>query len=397
MSKISIVAGTSEPSISSRPTEVFEISRIDFLAQLSQRLLSDPVAKKMPDIASFGYWCRRANLMRLSHLYHGRMGLRMGIGLTFHICPANVPVNFAFSMAFGLLSGNTCVMRLPSKPSKSADILIDAIRMQLTSSTMESIRQGLMLIKYEYDEEVSSFWSSVADGRIIWGGDETVLYMRNFIGKPRAREVSFADRFSLCAITPESILQMSEQELENICNELCNDIYLMGQAACSSPQLFVWIGAPESASRAKERLWPSLIKKANKKYPLKSINVMDKFVNVCRSAITNTNIRNIKLEDNTLYRLELKEVNPNQDKQRGYFGTIHEITIPDLQSLVPIINERYQTLTTVGIDNAAIRCLIIENGLTGIDRVVPIGQALNMDIVWDGYDIIDSLSRLINV
>ena len=30
---------------------------------------------------------------------------------------------------------------------------------------------------------------------------------------------------------------------------------------------------------------------------------------------------------------------------------------------------------------------IIENSLQGIDRVVPIGKALDMDVFWDGIDV----------
>ena len=31
----------------------------------------------------------------------------------------------------------------------------------------------------------------------------------------------------------------------------------------------------------------------------------------------------------------------------------------------------------------------------GIDRVVPIGQALNFDTLWDGYDLIRMLTRTV--
>jgi len=35
--------------------------------------------------------------------------------------------------------------------------------------------------------------------------------------------------------------------------------------------------------------------------------------------------------------------------------------------------------------------------LSGIDRIVPVGKALDMDVTWDGYDIVRSLSRVIDV
>jgi hypothetical protein len=40
---------------------------------------------------------------------------------------------------------------------------------------------------------------------------------------------------------------------------------------------------------------------------------------------------------------------------------------------------------------------VVKNRLSGIDRIVPVGKALEMDIIWDGYDIVRSLSRNIEV
>ena len=38
---------------------------------------------------------------------------------------------------------------------------------------------------------------------------------------------------------------------------------------------------------------------------------------------------------------------------------------------------------------------IAKSGNEGIDRAVPIGQALNVGLVWDGYEIISALTRKI--
>ena len=40
---------------------------------------------------------------------------------------------------------------------------------------------------------------------------------------------------------------------------------------------------------------------------------------------------------------------------------------------------------------------LILNNVKGIDRVVPIGSALDMDVIWDGYNMINSLSREIPI
>jgi hypothetical protein len=393
---MAVLAG-STADISATPVEVFNEFRVEFLVQLSRRLLSDPVGRVMPDVVTFAYWCRRANLRRMREAYSLDRQLRIGLGLTFHICPANVPVNFAYSMAFGLLAGNSCVLRLPSKESDSATLLVQAINAQLADPSHLAMRQVLLLLRFERDDDLSRFWISAADGRVVWGGDETVAHMRTFQSKPRSREVAFPDRYSLCVIDPVSVLQMEESALSLFCQDLFNDIYLMDQAACSSPQLIAWIGGHEDVSRAQARLWPEVVKIAKEKYTLGTVDVMDKFVQACRSTLNNENVERISRHENVLYRIFLSSVNADQDKCRGHFGTVYEVTLPKLDALAPIVNERYQTMTTQGISNSAIREWIVRNGLRGIDRVVPVGRALDMDIVWDGYDMVGSLSRLVKI
>ena len=40
------------------------------------------------------------------------------------------------------------------------------------------------------------------------------------------------------------------------------------------------------------------------------------------------------------------------------------------------------------------RC-ITNNNFSGIDRIVPVGRAFDIGPIWDGYDIIYSLSRIV--
>ena len=47
------------------------------------------------------------------------------------------------------------------------------------------------------------------------------------------------------------------------------------------------------------------------------------------------------------------------------------------------------------VDIQAFRAQLIEAGITGVDRVVPFGQAMDMDIIWDGRNLLDALTRII--
>ena len=238
-----ILAGENS-KISNSPTTVFNSERITFLAELSQNLLAHKEARALPDVVSFAYWSRRANLMRMAENFTDSRDLRMGIGLLFHICPANVPINFAYSMAFGLLSGNTSVIRLPSKNSSTLNVMVEVIDKLIKKQAYSTLESALTLVRYDRNDDVSRFWMSVADGRILWGGDATVEHMRRMPCRPRSREVAFPDRYSMAAINPSALLALNKAELQAFCLRLFNDIYLMEQAACSSPQLLVWVGNP---------------------------------------------------------------------------------------------------------------------------------------------------------
>ena len=61
------------------------------------------------------------------------------------------------------------------------------------------------------------------------------------------------------------------------------------------------------------------------------------------------------------------------------------------------MNRRYQTLLYFGMDKKELKDIVINNNFRGIDRIVPIGNGLDMNFIWDGYKLDDSLSRIIDI
>jgi hypothetical protein len=68
---------------------------------------------------------------------------------------------------------------------------------------------------------------------------------------------------------------------------------------------------------------------------------------------------------------------------------------PALADLIPLILRRDQTLTWFGFDQSELRAFAIALNGRGVDRLVPIGQALNFEHRWDGYDLFLELTRRI--
>ena len=83
-------------------------------------------------------------------------------------------------------------------------------------------------------------------------------------------------------------------------------------------------------------------------------------------------------------------------KLRGKWGYFYEYAIKNENELKNIISKKFQTITYYGIKKEKIMKIIINNGILGVDRIVPIGYAHSMNYIWDGYNLIESLSRNID-
>ena len=93
---------------------IFDEAVIEFFADLSGKVLGDPMAHAFPDVVAFALWCRKSALTSCK-AQDADGSSSLGRGLVFHISPANVPIMFAYSLAMVLLSGKANLVRLPSR------------------------------------------------------------------------------------------------------------------------------------------------------------------------------------------------------------------------------------------------------------------------------------------
>ena len=183
-------------NIVSVPVRVpFDDIIIDFLDAVSKELMNQKRARMYPDVVTFAFWIRKASVLKLKERFDKQdNNLRLGRGTTFHVAPSNVPVNYAYSLVTGLLMGNANIVRVPSKDFTQVDMINRAFCTVL--SGWESIKPYICLVRYERNQKINDLLSSFADVRIIWGGDATIAELRKSPLKPRANEITFADRYS---------------------------------------------------------------------------------------------------------------------------------------------------------------------------------------------------------
>lgn len=78
----------------------------------------------------------------------------------------------------------------------------------------------------------------------------------------------------------------------------------------------------------------------------------------------------------------------------GYFS---EYTAQSLDEIAPIVKNRYQTLAYYGYEKEELISFVRRNRIYGIDRIVPVGETSTFSLTWDGFDLIKTLSRKIDI
>jgi len=365
-----------------------------FLSMLSIELNKVKNLNFYPDIKTLSFFCRANNIEKLrKNFLKDSAHLRSGLGLIFHITPSNVPINFAYSLIFALLTGNSNVIKVPSKNFMQIEIICEAINKVLKKG-YKNVKEMINIVRYQDNDEFTKIVSSKCDVRIVWGGDNTVQKIRNFKINPRAFDLSFADRYSLCIINTKKLLSLKSFEAQRLADKFYNDTYIVDQNACSSPHLIIWFG--KTNQRIKDKFWNNLSNIVDRKYDLTEDMTMDKYTKFCKEALSNKT-SSFKKYKNNVYTINLKDLKTDIDLLRGNYGFFYQIEAKNLNFLNKIINKKVQTLTYYGFKKSFFEKFFVNNLLEGIDRVVPIGQALDLDLVWDGYDLNKTLTRIIDI
>ena len=78
------------------PLNAYSDEALDFIFDLSSKIMKSPLIRAYPDLAALGFWCRKGNIQKLKENC-AESSVRLGRGLCFHIAPSNIPMSFAFS------------------------------------------------------------------------------------------------------------------------------------------------------------------------------------------------------------------------------------------------------------------------------------------------------------
>jgi hypothetical protein len=370
------------------------------ITAFSRRLAQDPAARAFPEIVALAHWLRPRAILDLENAF--RAGLpagtvALGRGLALHFAPGNVDTIFLYSAMLSVLAGNATVVRVSSRESAQIALLNRVLGTVLADPTYAAVAARIRIIRYPRDAAITAALSAACDLRVIWGGDASVREIRACPLPPRARDLPFPDRWSLSVIDAAA-LNAEHTDLPALARAFANDAYWFGQMACSSPRLVLWHGEAHAAEEAARRFWAEVQRQAQSFAPaIQAVQYVDKLVAQCSAAINGT-AQHIRATGTNLVSVAGMDKLQLPDTALLHIGSglFWEARLPALVDLSPLLDSRSQTISSFGM-SGAVWADWVQREAAQIDRIVPLGQALQFDTVWDGQDLLRDFTRLVAV
>jgi hypothetical protein len=378
--------------------EPFAEARIETLARLSAALLADPVLRRDPASVSVAYWLRRAQVVRLVEEQKRRAAaesgvLRVPVGRVLHLAPSNVDTLFIYSWALAYLCGNVSVVRV----SQEQGVVVQALLRVIDSLSAEDaeLRDSNRFVTYGHEDDITTALSAWCAHRVIWGGDEAVAAIRPLPLPSHASERVFGNKYSFAVIDAARYRQSAEELRASVASGFFNDLFWFDQMACSSPHVVFWIGAVDEAESAAREFEHALQGEVTRRGFEPSVSSAVHRRTYAFGLAASTDVR-VVLEHPGFVSVHLRDLDL-LDKEVCGGGLVRHVPVSSVAAVLPFIDEGDQTLTHWGLEDAALHELALGAGTRGLDRLVPVGEALAFDVVWDGFHLIDDVLRRVRV
>lgn len=374
--------------------EPFSQNAVNFVSALSSLVLRDARFRDHPELVAFGYQMRRKAVEALAPTLRpaGTGGLVRGRGLALHFAPANVDTIFLYSLLLSLLAGNTNIVRISSKKSDQVDLIVDAMRELLARPEHALIRNRIIILRYLHDKVITDALTALCDLRVIWGGDTSVSAIRQSPLPFLARDVVFPDRWSMAVLDAAAFLAASDPS--EIARQLVNDAYWFGQMACSSPRLLIWRGERALCEAASDRLVAEMKRHAEAfAENLDPIDYVNKRVFEDASAIDyGARLHSAATSLVSILEIPLERLGLTGQPHVGG-GIFLSAHVAELRDLEKLMTRKLQTVVSYGVAAEDWRELLSSGEVSGVDRIVPPGTALDFSPVWDGMSLLREFTR----
>ncbi|SHG05663.1 Acyl-CoA reductase (LuxC) [Marisediminitalea aggregata] len=376
------------------PMPVASQSILNFIQALSDTLLKDPACRAFPDVVALGFWLRDGNIKRLVKQINSsaQQALIKPVGTVVHYTPNNVDTMFLYSWVCALLMGNRNVVRLGSADSPAKQMLLTCLERLFSLPEHADIAFRNLFVQGAKSDESNHALAQVADARVLWGGDDSVLSIKQYQAKPRCRDISFADRYSAVVINGDELTD--GEQLNTLCELLWQDAKPYAQQACSSPRVLFWLGDKSLQGEFARLLNEQAI--GQDTAPSDGISRVNEHL-VMSQWLQCQSLADAPLVMNRVSVIPVHQINAQMMEMHCGDALFLMRTLDTLNDLADCLPARVQTLTYWGVERDALLKLLAEPSIQGVDRCVSVGKALTFSPEWDGYRLLVSLSRYVQL
>jgi hypothetical protein len=372
----------------------FDEKIIIFFDQLSKSILSNKQINRIPEIVALAFWLRKANLIKMkeenSHLFTNKLYKVSPKGTVFHICPANVDTMFIYSLAVSVLMGNKNILRVSNRMNAPHIRYL----FELLNKTIEhytEFENYINIINYEHNNEISRYFSEKAAARIIWGGDQTIEKIRKIDSASRTKDIVFPDRISILCVESEKYNALAKEETGKFTKDFFNDAYTFDQKGCSSPQSIFIVGEKTANEVCINNMQAALSDYVKNYYETDAASIASLKLNYIVDEAAESN--NFTVTGSNLLTFMFRKEQSSLLQHTCGGGAFNIYSINTIDDLKKFISPKLQTISYFGMTPSNLEKLTNLSNGEGIDRIVPMGTALEFYYLWDGYNLFDELCK----
>ena len=356
------------------PVPVFEHSRVDFLKRLSIKIY-----QRFTDIdsKSLSFFIKQSLRVRSkeSDLY-----TFSGLGLVFHLGPGNVPLNAIYSWFCGFLAGNQNIVRISSRATNNEIELVKFISNEIDKHGF----QDYFLIGFDPNQfiEISE---TLADARILWGSNQTIDRIDNS-RRNSCKDIKFGTKISCSILDLDKIKLYSDRQKLIIKNFLITDMFTKNSQPCTSPSTIFLISKSEK--------WYDIFSSILPYEDDPKLSIAEWDINLSAEQINRIQDLTFNYEPNSI--IHNKQIHSFFVKTNKMIPSELNLRIFGIclcKSLEEVSNKIITNIQTITYGGISTNKILAESSLVDKSlRIVPIGQAHMFDTIWDGVDLLRSLS-----
>ena len=182
--------------------------------------------------------------------------------------------------------------------------------------------------------------------------------------------------------------------LARLAHDFYNDAFWFNQQACSSPRAVFWVGDAEQCEQAQARFWPALAQRIAQQQPDNApAHVMNRATTLALVAEAHVHARALTAPGALPSRIQVDALSDADRRLHDGNGLFIEVQAAALADVVSALSPRDQTVACFGLAGGDWQPLLGQLPPHAADRIVPIGQALGFERVWDGVDLLQAFTR----